>query len=74
MNDLEYTTKLGVLAVPFWCISVTCIKVGVTIQLLRFQTHHLWRLFLYFIISFIVATSTAYLLLDLLKCFPLEAT
>ncbi|KAE9368221.1 hypothetical protein N431DRAFT_304507, partial [Stipitochalara longipes BDJ] len=73
-NDLEYTIKLGALAVPFWCVSVTCIKVGVTVQLLRFQTHHLWRLFLYSIIGFIVTTYTAYLLFDLLQCFPLEAT
>jgi hypothetical protein len=73
-NGLEFTIKLGVLAVPFWCISVTGIKVGLTIQLLRFQTHRLWRLFLYFIIGFTVATYTAFGLFDLLQCFPLEAT
>ena len=74
MNDVEYIIKLGVIGISFWGVSVTCIKVGVAVQLLRFQSHRLWRLFLYVIIGFIVATSAAYVLFDLLQCIPLQTT
>ncbi|KAH8680006.1 hypothetical protein BGZ60DRAFT_525199 [Tricladium varicosporioides] len=74
LGNLQYTVKLGALAVPFWAIAVACIKISVAIQLLRFQQSRPWRIFLYIFIVIVATTSTGFLLFDLLQCRPLAAT
>lgn len=72
-DTLQLTSKLGVLNVPFWAVSIACIKISVSIQLLRLQQSRPWKIFLYVFMGIVAVTSLAYLIFIVLQCIPLAA-
>jgi hypothetical protein len=57
----------------FWISAVSCVKISVTLMLLRIRDDRPWRMGLYVLMAFIMAAAILNVILELIQCKPIKA-
>jgi hypothetical protein len=70
---LENVIKYGILSVPVGLVALSCIKISVACLILKFLQNRIEKIFLYVLIGVLASTHFAFILVDLLQCFPLSS-
>jgi hypothetical protein len=57
----------------FFISAVSCVKISVTLMLLRIRDDRIWRIGLYLLMAFIVAAAGVNVILECIQCKPIRA-
>ncbi|KAF2198611.1 hypothetical protein GQ43DRAFT_465469 [Delitschia confertaspora ATCC 74209] len=72
-SSVQNTTKLAIIATPFWAWSIGIVKISIACMLLRFQQSRGWRLFLYSLIALNILLIGFTGIGNLFQCRPFKA-